>query len=576
MKKSGFINLLSFGVICGFLIGMTQGFCFIIANQYVRYRMFRLVALSFAEEINRWVLLSGGLLSGIALILLLIPGLWKFLNKRKSFKKNDILFTLTALIFNERSFLKKWAFTLAVFAIFLNSGIFIDGIINAPPGPNVILISIDTLRADHLGCYGYDFDTSPYIDEFARESVLFKNAKSQIPWTLSSHISFLTSLYPSVFRKWTRLSSAIEDKYLMLAEIMRNYRYKTAAFTAGVWLTEEYGFKQGFDCFVDSVKPANIENIFNKSGIGWIKKQRGKFFVFLHCYEPHAPYNPPRTFKEKFACRYTPPFKLTEYYYHIADDFGELGENARKWFWESQDKQNILKTVIGLYDGEIGYVDSEINKLFSRLKQLGIFDNSLIIFLSDHGEGFIEHNSFGHRNLYEEILRVPLIIRLPKIMQRYNRQTINNLVKLIDVMPTILDICQIPYTDIPHQGVALSALIKRSGIFPNIYSFSERLQEKTISAVRYKYILSHGGRDGESGELYDLLNDPKESDNLLKDEMAEMGGKKRYLQLRLELFRQLNRNSDLVKIFGSKVTIRREGEFDEKMRDNFRSLGYLQ
>jgi len=575
-KKPGLINLLSLAVICGFVIGFTQGFYFINANQYLRYGMFRLVALSFAEEINRWVILSVGLLSGITVIIILISVCLKSLNKRKDFKNTGIMVVLRTFISAERGAVKKWAFGLVVSGIILNLGIFIDGIVNAPQGPNVILISVDTLRADHLGCYGYDFDTSPNIDKFSRESVMFENAKCQINWTLPSHISFLTSLYPSVFKKWTANSSALEDKYLMLAEIMRNYRYKTAAFTAGVWLTKKYGFKQGFDCFVDNVKPTNIENIFNKFGINWIKRQKNKFFVFLHCYEPHAPYDPPKPFKEKFACRYTPLSKLTPYHYNIGEDLGKTGENARKWFWKAKDKTTILKTIIGLYDGEIGYVDSEINKLFFRLKQLGLFDNTLIVFLSDHGEGFFEHDRFGHYNLYEEVRHVPLIILLPKSMQRYNKQIIQNLVGLVDVMPTILQICQIPYSEMPLQGVSLLDLIKGKGTFPNIISFSENFELRVVSNLRYKYILSDYGKNNESETLFDLFTDPKESDNLLGGGIKDNRVRRVYLQLRMELFRKLSKNSDLVKMFGAKITLRKKSHLDKEMQEQFRSLGYLQ
>jgi arylsulfatase A-like enzyme len=567
MNRVKITDLLALGAIGGFFAGLIAALINIASNEYWQYGMFRLAALSFQRQINKWMFL-GLFFGGLIYLVIRITKLGSF--RIKILSQSIKLYSSKAAAFN------KWAFGLVAFGIILNSGIFIDGIINAPQGPNVILISIDTLRADHLGCYGYDFDTSPYIDEFARESVLFKNAKSQIHWTLPSHISFLTSLYPSVFKKWARLScSAIEDKYLMLAEIMRNYRYKTAAFTGGGWLTREYGFDQGFDYFKGDIKSSNIERVFNKYGIDWIRKQKGKFFVFLHCYEPHAPYDPPRPFKEKFVLP-SIPSEFTDYCSHIADDPSEVREKTLKWFWDRKDRKSVLNTIIGLYDGEIAAVDAGIERLFEEIKRLGIFENSLIIFLSDHGEAFLEHGFFGHYNLYEEILKVPLVIHLPKAMQQYNKRTIDELVGLVDVLPTILDICGISYPSDRFQGISLLNLINGRGIYPRDFVFSENLVEKAAATARYKYRISKYGQDNEEESLYDLSSDPQEKRDLLEENIIDLRIEKIYQQLKIDIFRQLNKDAKLIRKRGYKAAPKNEIHLSRDTREQLRALGYLQ
>jgi len=567
MNRVKITDLLALGAIGGFFTGLIAALINIASNQYWQYGMFRLAALSFQRQINKWMffcLLFGSLIYLVIRITRLGP------------LRTKILSQSIKLYYSKAAAVKKWAFGLVVFGIIFNLGIFIDGIVNAPQGPNVILISVDTLRADHLGCYGYNINTSPHIDEFARDSVLFRNAKSQIHWTLPSHISFLTSLYPSVFKSWTHSTSGrINDKYLLLAEIMRNFRYKTAAFTAGGWLTREYGFDQGFDCFKGDIKSSNIERVFNKYGIDWIRKQKGKFFVFLHCYEPHAPYDPPRPFKEKFVLP-SMPSELTDYCSHIADDHSEVSEKALKWFWETEDKASILNTIIGLYDGEIAAVDAGIERLFGEIKRSVIFDNSLIIFLSDHGEAFLEHDLFGHHNLYEEILKVPLIIHLPKTMQQYNKRTINDLVGLVDVLPTILDICGIPYPADRFQGISLINLINGRGIYPRDFVFSENVFEKAAATARYKYRISKYGQDNEKESLYDLSSDPQEKRDLLEENIIDVRLEKIYQQLKVDIFRQLKKNAKLIRNRGYKVALKNEIHLSQDTREQLRALGYLQ
>lgn len=451
-----------------------------------------------------------------------------------------------------------------------------------PKGPNVILIVVDTLGANHLGCYGYGKrETSPYIDGFSKTAVFFKNCRSQIHWTTPSHTSLFTSLYPSVFnfsiRKISqKIPSRIDDGYLMLAEIMRANGYRTAAFTGGGLVDKKYGFDQGFELYLDNeIRPGNIETIFNKYGIGWVKKQKRKFFLFLHCYEPHAPYDPPLPLKEKFVSEYTPVSELNDRYYRIGEDT-EIGKKAEDWFRKNGDT-NFLETVVALYDGEIRHVDSEIEKLFEEFRKTGLFDSSIVIFLSDHGEAFYEHECFSHSNLYDETLRVPLMIHLPGELGKYNGRAIEDVAGLVDIVPTVLDLCGIDYSKNIFQGRSLLNIIKHTEKTQDRYTFSERLPGwKTVATEKYKYMIKNYGLQNEKEELYDIINDPGELHNLLESGIPEGTTGKDYKNLRKALIRQVEKNNKLIDYMRPRIGMGRKVELDKESIDRLKSLGYIQ
>ncbi|HEX3035185.1 MAG TPA: sulfatase, partial [Thermodesulfobacteriota bacterium] len=244
-----------------------------------------------------------------------------------------------------------------------------------PERPNVILISIDTLRADHLSCYGYSRNTSPNIDRFAKDSVLFKNTIAQAPWTLPSHMSLFTSLYPSshgVILKDRRL----DNKHLTIAEILQNAGYETVAFTDDGYLSRKFGY-QGFDDFDDTSYyfhgSGGVETIYKKA-VNWLRDSHPKpFFLFLHTYEVHAPFDPP------------PDYDIysDKNYKGIVEVFGKSND-----YYERIKPQMTLKDyhyVIDKYDGGIYYTDHFLGKLFKELKDLGLYDKSIIVITSDHG-----------------------------------------------------------------------------------------------------------------------------------------------------------------------------------------------
>ncbi|MCK5256793.1 MAG: sulfatase, partial [Deltaproteobacteria bacterium] len=311
---------------------------------------------------------------------------------------------------------------------------------------SIILISLDTLRADHLGIYGYHRNTSPFIDAFAKESIVFEHAVVQAPNTLPSHMSIMTSLYPS-FHGVTKLKNRLADEHVTLAELLQEGGYRTAAFTDGAFMNAEFGFNQGFDIYNDN-KRRGIARILPKVKRWLDKNKSNPFFLFIHCYDIHQPYDPP------------PPYNSI---FHDFPYTGHLTPNGKTLLaaWMNRLKVNDedLRHFIALYDGGIRYTDKKIGEFLSYLRESGLEDQSLIIITSDHGEEFKEHNSFLHWQLYyRPNLHVPLIIRIPNYPKKEIR--VSKLVRSIDILPTILDIAELPFYP-KAQGRSLLPLIKR-------------------------------------------------------------------------------------------------------------------
>lgn len=251
---------------------------------------------------------------------------------------------------------------------------------------NVILISIDTLRSDRLSCYGYKYKTSPHIDKLAEEGVLFENIYAQSPWTLPSHMSILTSLYPSVHGVQTTDDSLSGD-FITLAEVLKNNGYYTAAFVDASFVSAKYGFNQGFDIYDDS---GGRIKVINKKAISFIEKfcatrksPQSKFFLFFHVFDVHGPYKPPESYRNLFYNGKDPYDKDN----HSMNLVKQMPQLKYQEFGEITD----INYVRALYDSGIRYVDDQLEELFKRLKDLGIYDETLIVFTSDHGESLFEH-----------------------------------------------------------------------------------------------------------------------------------------------------------------------------------------
>ena len=304
-------------------------------------------------------------------------------------------------------------------------------------GRGVVVISIDTLRRDHTSLYGYRRRTTPGLDALARESVVFEDAVSTSSWTLPAHASLFTSTYPSVHGA-VNLDVGLPENWIGLPHLLSDNGFFSQAIVTHVYLSQQYGFDNGFDRH--RYLPETRAEEVSSQAMQFLQANGDRdFFLFLHYYDPHWHYDPP------------PP-------YDTAFDQNYQGSATGVW-WEFKEKTREtidpeeLNHIISLYDGEILYTDRHVRELVREMKRLGVFDKSLIIVTSDHGEEFLEHGSWEHqKTLYEELLRVPLLMKLPG--SNHGGRRIGGQVSLIDVAPSVLRALSIPVPDV-FQGASL-------------------------------------------------------------------------------------------------------------------------
>ena len=350
--------------------------------------------------------------------------------------------------------------------------------------PNIVLIVIDTLRADHLPFYGYKKNTAPFLSKIASQGIVFENAFSASTWTAPATASIFTSLYPvqhGVIRGyWASRNRKIElhripGKIKTIPEVLKEKGYKTYGAAANVNICSEQGFTQGFERF--RLFPYRKEEKINPQLKEWAKeiKSQKKYFLYIHYNDPHRPYH-----------KRLPGYK---------------------------ERKNKRSDIIARYDSEIHYVDQKIKDIFDFFSWN---KNTLLIVTADHGEGFTEHNQTGHSNtLYSEVLHVPFIIYFPEEDRVPKRIKCN--VSTIDILPTITDYLGIENNE-TREGISLMPLIlgeteedTRRFFFPYL-----RTQKDMTLLLRgtiwndWKYIFSNKNTQ----ELYNLKDDPGEKVNL--------------------------------------------------------------
>jgi len=322
--------------------------------------------------------------------------------------------------------------------------------------PNVVIIAVDTLRPDHLGCYGYGRDTSPAIDALAGRSTLFENAISQSPWTLPSFGSIFTSLYPSQHGAMSAVSR-MRESFPTLGEILMERGYATGAIVNASVLKPEYGINRGFEFYDPTPLEGRVADGTTRDALQWVDDNSDRpFLLFAHYFDPHEPYSPPAAYAARYKGDYDGPIGDTFVLHdHCPDVLGMAFEGLKRL---SAADWNQVRA---LYDGEIAFADSQIGILLEGLDERGLLSNTLVVFLSDHGEEFYEHKGFGHGHvLYDEVIHVPLMLSLPGRIPEGVR--IGRQVRLIDVMPTILDYIGIK-ASVHMEGVSLKPLLAGTG-----------------------------------------------------------------------------------------------------------------
>ncbi|NIM58634.1 MAG: sulfatase-like hydrolase/transferase [Candidatus Aminicenantes bacterium] len=392
---------------------------------------------------------------------------------------------------------------------------------------NVLLVTLDTTRADRVGYYGYKKAKTPNLDFLAANGVMFSDAYSQVPLTLPSHCSLLTGTYPLYNQVHNNGFYYLDHSHLTLAEILREEGFKTAAFVSSFTVDSRFGIDQGFDSYDDTFDANEIlknfrsekraEQVFT-SFSHWLDQNFDQnFFCWVHFFDPHVPYDPPSPFKEEFAER--------------------------------------------PYDGEIAYMDYYIGRIVDKLKKKNIFDKTFIILAGDHGEAFGEKDEIDHGYfIYEATLRIPLILYFPKRLP--SNKVVESRARLIDIAPTVLEMLTIPVVK-EIQGVSLLPYIegRKKESLPSYIETYFPQENYGCSALigliagDWKYI------QAPKPELYNLKLDPQEEKNVfyLRKKVASA--------MKKELERMIHE-------FSAKKEARRK-KLTSQEREKLRSLGYV-
>jgi choline-sulfatase len=470
--------------------------------------------------------------------------------------------------------MKKILVLLIVAIAFVRSG---EGGVLIGAKPNVLIILVDALRADYLGCYGFKGDISPAIDTFSARSTIFKNCYAQASWTKPSVATLFTSLYPEQHglidegkRKPTAKersalkTSVLSDSAVTLAEILKKNGYETVGLVDSDWLNREFGFSQGFDRYDDPGKfghpswPPTSDALINKT-IYWLghRSNERPFFLYLHLVDVHAPYQADR---ESFAK--VGKFEIPEIDSEISPDewkskprYLTVPLKGKKW----KRRLNWRKA----YASGVTKFDQRLSRLFDYLNEKGIDRNTLIVFTSDHGEEFLEHGQWHHGlSLHNQVLHVPLLIHIPGQIRSLNS---NFEMGLIDVAPTLLASMDIPFEKPSFEGRNLSALLS-GGPAPEprpIFSSTIKDNPDVFALVSDGYKLIWDRRSDKT-LIYNLRRDPYEREDLPAE----------YQPLALRLRQMLDRHLKFIK--DASHLDQTEINLNEEQREKFRSLGYLQ
>lgn len=425
---------------------------------------------------------------------------------------------------------------------------------------NVVLITLDTFRADHFGCYGSEKGITPRMDQLASEGIRFDRAAAQASVTPVSHASIMTGLYP--YQHGVRVLYAASGFMLApeiptLGTMLQKGGWTTGAFLSAFPVSEYFGFHNGFDRFDNGIRtdpnealqPSGQGNVrwnvavnqrrsdvTTTAALEWLDGVSDPFFIWIHYWDPHdGALQPPQELREKMI-----PLG------------GPVTDEVRR----------------AVYDAEVYFVDSQFGRLVDYLKERGEYDETIVVVVADHGEGLGDHNWWTHRILYEEQIRVPLILKLPGVS---DAGVSDRLVRTIDIFPTILDWVGME-TSFHVEGRTLRPLVEGTGDEPrmayadqlNLFDTNATTAKKRpnddllYSAIDQEWKLIYRPRHVEESELFNIKNDPGETENLFHVEKEEA---ERLLSWLVE------RGGFVEKPFGESI--------DEEARERLRSLGYI-
>ncbi|MGD2017868.1 MAG: sulfatase [Planctomycetota bacterium] len=388
--------------------------------------------------------------------------------------------------------------------------------------PNVVLISIDTLRPDHLGCYGYRRPTSPNIDALAAEGALFEQHISSAPWTLPAHAAMFTSVPDSVHGVVDAVRFRLSEDFETLPESFQAAGYRTAGFFAGPYLHPAFGLGQGFDRYVDCVQTvaddevdednawsmrdpvlrASHHGVTNDKVYAQWQRFFGEasggeepFFAFVHLWDVHFDFTPPPPYDTLFDPDYDGPFTGRDFFYDPAIN-AAIPERDREH-------------IVALYDGEIAWTDEIVGRIRHDLGAAGLLEDTVVVITADHGTELFDHGGKGHRTtLYDEQIRIPLIVHQPGVVRpgRFAGQT-----RMIDLGPTLRDLAGLPAVS-TTMGESLAPYLRgERGGSPDRPAVSELMSVgrnlRSLRTTAGKYVVNH---DNGGSAWFDLSEDPLE------------------------------------------------------------------
>ena len=427
---------------------------------------------------------------------------------------------------------------------------------------SIVLVTIDTLRADRLGCYGYFRDTSPALDRLAAESVLFENALSVMGTTLPAHVSLMTSTgtlshgIKSNYQPFG-ITPGRSDRFLALAEILKRLDYETAAFVSSTPLKAHWGLAVGFDHFSEPGAARRTAEQTTELVLKWLDHRPTQpFFLWVHYFDPHWDYAPPERYKRQFRSN---PLQIAT--------LERLGIDS---------KNRGIVELNNFYDGEVRYVDDQLDRLFARIREMEIWEETAVVVTADHGEGLGQHDWMNHGYIYNEQLFIPLIMKLPSeraVEGARNRR----LASILDVVPTLIRNLELPIDPtVASQFEGIDLFDERA---ERDYLFAERTQAHysthgnpnatddpldwrqkrhyALTNTQWKYLRRTDAEDA----LYDMRNDRVEMFNLI-GEHPEIAGELK------------GRILDMVAA-GAKNESADTGAVPAELEEELRALGYV-
>ena len=410
------------------------------------------------------------------------------------------------------------------------------------PYPDIFIFLIDACQASHLSLYGYRRKTSPNIDKLAEDSLVFDNAYTTASFTRATVASIFSGLFPE-HHKVRVLRAALDNRLLLLPEFLKQKGYRTAIFTASANVSPSFGFSQGIDDFFgyyakwESGRERKMPGDFLK----WLSRNSPPRFAYLHFMEPHFPIIPPPPFRNMFKKR---PRKNPVI----------LRLRKMKEF-TPEDVQDVVDD----YDSTIAYIDSVLGKIWERMRKLGIYDESMIVFLSDHGEALYEHGAFGHGPIvYEEMTHIPLVVKFPSYMNLKGR--VEALVQVTDIFPTLASLFGVK---LPLDGSSLLEAYSQ-GKQGDEFTVTRNFLNPGTYGIRWRNFYYIINMENFKEELYNLKENPRLNiDEKNKALSLYLRGK--FLQWLLKY-----QNLSLVE---RKINLRKK--LSPKELENLRSLGYI-